>query len=282
MLVKSTLVSINHHRRPKRLAKGRAVATIATSEGPADGWIEKLRKRLDPFKVIETEELVRGRSRDTCWRHPLLRKEFDKLFPVAQVLIEPENAHDLRNCIEAISELGVPMTLRGAGTGSFSGACTTRGGVIIDMSKYMLEDVEVDAQRGIARCSPGASLFSVRQAALAVGWDMRIYPTAIPQEGTIGGFIGTSIWGAGSLVYGSLQSPGNFHGIDVMSVTKHSELLSFKDDLQGVDPLNCFLGTQGTIGVISNLEIALSPSISTTSFVFSFPELRYTTNYLVK
>jgi FAD/FMN-containing dehydrogenase len=148
------------------------------------------------------------------------------------------------------------------------------------MSKYKLEDIDVDSQRGILRCSPGATIQSVRQAALVLGWDLRIYPTAIPQEGTIGGFIGTTIWGAGSLVYGSLQSPGNFHGLDVMSVTKHSETFQLREDLQGPDPLACFLGTQGTLGVISKLEIGLSPATSTTSFVFSFPELRYAINTL--
>lgn len=222
-----------------------------------------------------------------------MRRRLEYIFPMATAIVEPTNSNDLRACVRAAVKLGAAFTLRGAGTGSLGGVCVlvtralhrfslfqasaTTPSIIVDLSKYLLDEIEIDSQRGIVSCSAGASIFSVREATLRMGWDLRIYPSTIPQNGCIGGFLSNYPWGVGSLTYGSMQAPGNVIGLDVISVDKDATAVELHHSFTPSNILASFVGAQGTIGVISKVHLALSPAASTTSAVFSFSDIRFVT-----
>jgi FAD/FMN-containing dehydrogenase/Fe-S oxidoreductase len=114
-------------------------------------------------------------------------------------VVVPKSADDLAVTVQIASELGVPITARGAGT-SLSGQAIGPG-IVIDCSKYLNRVGEVDVTGRRVRVQPGVVLDQlnreVGQFGLMFGPDV-----ATASRATLGGMIGNNSAGARSVVYG--------------------------------------------------------------------------------
>src|SRR5581483_12464615 len=83
--------------------------------------------------------------------------------PIGVVL--PRNADDVAATVALCQHHDVPLLPRGGGT-SLAGQCCNIA-VVIDMSKYMNNVLEIDPQKRLARVQPGVILDHLRNAAEA-------------------------------------------------------------------------------------------------------------------
>src|SRR5438874_5884849 len=114
-------------------------------------------------------------------------------------VVIPKTADDLAITVQIASELGIPITARGAGT-SLSGQAIGPG-VVIDCSKYLNRVGEVDVSGRRVRVQPGVVRDHLNRElakyGLIFGPDV-----ATASRATRGGMVGNSSAGARSIVYG--------------------------------------------------------------------------------
>jgi FAD/FMN-containing dehydrogenase/Fe-S oxidoreductase len=118
---------------------------------------------------------------------------------VPRCVVVPRDEADLINTVRIAAQHRVPVTVRGGGT-SLSGQ-TFGPGIVLDISKYMDNVIEVNAEEQWARVGPGV----VRDRLNKITAAHRLHFAPDPATGsraTIGGMIGNNTCGTRSVVYG--------------------------------------------------------------------------------
>lgn len=120
-----------------------------------------------------------------------------QIFP--RCVVVPKDERDLITAVRIASEKNLPVTVRGGAT-SLSGQ-TFGPGMVIDVSKYMDNIIEVNAQEHWARVGPGVVRDRLNKVTAAHGLHFAPDP-ATGSRATIGGMIGNNTCGTRSVVYG--------------------------------------------------------------------------------
>ena len=117
--------------------------------------------------------------------------------PVGVVL--PRHRQDVLRVIRLAGEFGVPVLPRGGGT-ALAGQCVGPA-VIMDLSKYMNQVLELNEEEGWVRVQPGVVLDELNSFLQPYG--LQFAPdVATSSRATIGGMIGNNSAGAHSVIYG--------------------------------------------------------------------------------
>ncbi|MBM3239879.1 anaerobic glycerol-3-phosphate dehydrogenase subunit C [Candidatus Poribacteria bacterium] len=117
--------------------------------------------------------------------------------PIGVVI--PKHKDDVIVTIKTANERGIPVLPRGAGTGLAGGAVGKA--VILDMTKYMNQILEINTEEQWVRVQPGVILDELN--AYLKGYGFLFGPdVATSNRASIGGMIGNNSSGARSLIYG--------------------------------------------------------------------------------
>ena len=147
-------------------------------------------------------------------------------------------------------------TARGAGTGLSGGSIPIRGGVLIAFTR-MNRIIEIDAENLRAVVEPGVVNLHLSQAAAPYG--LYYVPDPSSQKAsTIGGNVGENSGGPHTLVYGVTTN----HTLGLEVVTPDGEIRHFggkAPDAPGYDMCGLFVGSEGTIGLVTRITVKLTP-----------------------
>ncbi|NLS09357.1 FAD-binding oxidoreductase [Nesterenkonia sp. MY13] len=117
---------------------------------------------------------------------------------VPQVVARPQHVDELHAAHEVSRELGVPLTMRGAGT-SIAGNAVGEG-IVLD-TRDLKRIIEIDPEAQTARIEPGVVHADLQRAAAPHG--LRFGPDpSTHSRCTIGGMIGNNACGSRALGYG--------------------------------------------------------------------------------
>ncbi|WP_375462907.1 FAD-binding oxidoreductase [uncultured Methylobacterium sp.] len=198
--------------------------------------------------LVEDPARVRKRSRDFFWYSPILDAELNGLS--ADILAEAASEAEVVAVAGACARHGVPLTLRGGGTGNYGQAVPLHGGVVLDVSG--LDTVEW--QRGeVVRTGPGIRMNKLDEALRPSGFEQRMHPST-KRTASIGGFVAGGSGGIGSVRYGQLRERGNIRAARVVTLEPEPRVL----ELTG-DAVNGVAHAYGTTGIITALEMPLAP-----------------------
>lgn len=170
------------------------------------------------------------------------------------------------------NEHRVPVSIRGAGSGLSGGAIAYAGGLAISMTAF--DSVEIDPVNMLATVGAGVITAELDHAAQAHGL---IYaPDPVSSElSTIGGNIATNAGGPRCLA----------HGVTADAVVSLEVVLAdgrvirsgskTVKNTSGLNLMPLFVGSEGTLGVITNAVVRLKPQPrgSRVAFAASFPTL---------
>src|SRR5580693_3222433 len=171
---------------------------------------------------------------------------------------EAEVQHVVRTC----AEFGTPIVPRGAGTGLSGGANAVSGCVVLDLSR-MNRVLEIDPDNLVCVVQPGAVNNDVKAAVAEHGlW----YPPdpASPPWSTIGGNAATNAGGAPRLKYGVTRDyvlglravvGGPVAYGDVVRLGRRTT-----KGVAGLDMVGLFVGSEGTLGVVTEVTLRLRPA----------------------
>ena len=184
--------------------------------------------------------------------------------PAAVVL--PETLEQVRAVLKACADLGVPVVTRGAGTGLSGGALPFPGGVLLVMSKFS-RILEIDPVALTARVQPGVRNLAVSEAAAPHGLFYAPDPSS-QLACSIGGNVAENAGGVHCLKYGL-----TVHNIlAVQVVTLDGEVLTLGGpaaDAAGLDLMALFTGSEGLLGVVTEVLLRLQPLPETTRLILA-------------
>lgn len=213
-----------------------------------DPLIGELRTQLGAAAVLDDPEVTRSYRRDMMPLAPHGE-------PLAVVL--PTDAEGVRRTVIACARAGVPIVPRGAGSG-LSGAANAIEGCVVLVTTKMNEIEEIDPDNRLAVVQPGVVNLDLRNAVEKHGLFYPPDPSSYDWC-TIGGNLATNAGGLCCVKYG--VTTDSVLGLEV--VLADGELLrTGRRTVKGVagyDLTKLFIGSEGTLGVITKATLALRP-----------------------
>lgn len=172
------------------------------------------------------------------------------------VVVLPETEQQVVSVLRICNEYKVPVVPRGAGTGLSGGARPHEIGVVLGLSK-MNRILEIDPENGIARLEPGVRNLAISEAAAEHG----LYYAPDPSSQiacSIGGNVAENSGGVHCLKYG--LTVHNVLGVRV--ATCDGTVLEIGGawyDAPGLDLLAVLCGSEGMLGIVTEITVALLP-----------------------
>ncbi len=174
-----------------------------------------------------------------------------------ELVVRPRSEEEVRGLLAAARELRISITPQGALTGLSGGALAVRGGVALDLTA-MNRILEIDPENLFAVVEAGCVTETLQNAVEAVGL---FYPPDPSSRGscTIGGNIAENAGGPRAAKYGTT---GRYvSGLRVVLPGGAVLPLGGKNrkDVAGYDLLSLFIGSEGTLGVVTQATLRLLP-----------------------
>ena len=177
---------------------------------------------------------------------------------VPDVVVLPSSTDEVARVVRVARDAGVPVYPRGAGTSLSGGAIPARGGIVLSTAA-MDAVLEIDAQNHAAVVQPGVILQSLNDLVAEHGL---VYP---PDPGsvavaTVGGSIAECAGGLRGLKYGVTKH--YVTGLEVVLADGQVVRLGGKctKNVTGYDLVGLFVGSEGTLGVITEATLRLVPA----------------------
>lgn len=177
----------------------------------------------------------------------------------ALAVARPGSTEEVAAVVRACARHGVPLVPQGGNTGLCGGATPDESGRAVVLSTARLNRVRaIDTENDTITVEAGCVLQAVQEAAEAAG---RLFPLSLAAEGscTIGGNLATNAGGTQVLRYGNTRELTL--GLEV--VTAEGEiwngLRGLRKDNTGYDLRDLYVGSEGTLGVITAATLKLYP-----------------------
>lgn len=170
-------------------------------------------------------------------------------------VVAPRDTEETAAVIRVLHEAGIPWVARGAGTGLSGGALALRGAVLVSTAK-MDRILEMDPQNRRARVQPGVVNVELTRQATPHG----LYYAPDPSSQTactVGGNLAENAGGPHCLKYGVTLN--HIFGATVVLPTGEVVRLGGAGREQGYDLLGLFIGSEGTFGIATEIEVRLEP-----------------------
>lgn len=176
----------------------------------------------------------------------------------ARALVRPGSADEVAAVLRVCRDAGVCVTVQGGRTSLVAGTVPENDDVLLSTER--LRDIgDVDVAERRIRVGAGVTLAEVHRAAAAAGLVFGV-DLAARDSATVGGMASTNAGGLRTVGYGNMGE--QVIGLDVVLpdgsiVGRHSLVRS---DNTGYDLASLFVGAEGTLGVITGLDLRLHPS----------------------
>ena len=173
------------------------------------------------------------------------------------VVLRPGSVEEVAAIIKLANETRTAVVPQGGNTGLVGGQIPLNGEVLLSLMR--LDKIrEVDPVSNTMTVESGVTLQRAREAAAEAD---RLYPQLLPSEGscTIGGNLATNAGGTTALAHGIARS----HALGLEVVLADGRVLhdlnKLKKDNTGYDLRDLFIGSEGTLGVITAATLRLVP-----------------------
>ncbi len=190
--------------------------------------------------------------------------------PLAVVF--PKNTEEVSRVLQLANTAGVPIVSRGSGTGLSGGSVPVAGGIVLCLLR-MNRILEVDDKNLTLLTEAGVVTQKILDAADAVGLFYPPDPGSL-KVSTIGGNVAENSGGLRGLKYGVTRD--YVMGMEVVLADGSIQWFGNKcvKDVAGYNLKDLFIGSEGTLGVITKLLLKLLPKpASRTTLVATFSKM---------
>ena len=181
----------------------------------------------------------------------------------ALLVARPDTTEQVSRVVGLCNELQLPIYVQGGNTSLCQGAIPGSSETAILLSTERMDKIlEIDAVGNAVAVQSGVVLSRLHEAVARV---QRKFPLSLGAEGTaqIGGLIATNAGGIAALRYGSMRQM--VLGLEVVlpdgSVVRR--MAALHKDNRGLDWKQLFVGSEGTLGIITEASLKLHPQTHT-------------------
>ena len=172
------------------------------------------------------------------------------------IVVLPENEQQIVDVLGVCRTLSVPLVPRGAGTGLSGGAMPIAEGIVLSTAK-LNRIIQIDPAARTAVVQPGVRNLAISEAAANVG----LYYAPDPSSQiacTIAGNVAENSGGVHCLKYG--LTVHNIFRVRIATIEGDVvELGSAALDSPGLDLLALFIGSEGMLGIVTEVTVKLIP-----------------------
>src|SRR4051812_23359264 len=183
------------------------------------------------------------------------------LVMVPDAVARPTSADEVAALLAEATSAGTPVTAAGGQTSTTAASICDRG--ILLSLRAMQRIIDVDPVSRVARAQPGVLLGELKRACAAHDLLLAPDPTS-EEECTVGGAVACNASGARSLRYGATRphvralrvalADGSIVELRRTALEKNTVGYALAHD-----PVDWFVGSEGTLGVVVEAEVALLP-----------------------
>ena len=185
----------------------------------------------------------------------------------ARAVLRPASTDEVAALVQLCVTHRVPIVPQGGNTGLVLGSVPDQSGTAVVLSLARLNRIRaVDPVNNTLIAEAGCTLHQVQQAAEA---QQRLFPLSLAAEGscTIGGNLATNAGGTAVLRYGNTRELTL--GLEVVNAQGEvwHGLRGLRKDNTGYDLRDLFIGSEGTLGIITAavLKLFAQPTARTTA-----------------
>jgi FAD/FMN-containing dehydrogenase len=210
--------------------------------------LDALRASVGPTQVLTDGDLS---AYEIDWRK--------RYHGRALAVVRPGSAAEVAAVVRACAAHGASLVPQGGNTGLVGGGTPDASGTQVLLSLARLNRVRaIDAANLTMTVDAGCVLQAVQEAAAA---QQLLFPLSLAAEGscTIGGNLATNAGGTQVLRYGNAREL--CLGLEVVTAAGElwSSLAGLRKDNTGYDLRDLFVGSEGTLGVITGATLKLYP-----------------------
>ena len=191
-------------------------------------------------------------------------RAFDPSAGKPLAVVRPRRTEEVQTVLRWATTHRVPVVPRGAGSGLSGGATALDNGIVLSTEK--MRDITVDSVTRTAVCQPGLFNAEVKKAAASYGLWYPPDPSSF-EICSIGGNIATNAGGLCCVKYG--VTTDYVLGMQVVLADGTAVRLGGPrlKDVAGLSLTKLFVGSEGTLGVITEVTLRLLPAQNTSSVV---------------
>jgi FAD/FMN-containing dehydrogenase len=209
--------------------------------------LQKVSSLVGASHVSTDPDVLAGRSVDHTGRYR----------GHASALVRPGSADEVAEVLRVCRDAGTHVTIQGGRTSLVAGTVPEHDDVLLSTERLCAIS-DVDATERRIEVGAGATLAAVQRAASAAGLVFGV-DLAARDTATVGGMASTNAGGLRTVRYGNMGN--QVIGLDVALpdgsvVRRHSRV---RADNTGYDLPALFVGAEGTLGVITALDLRLHP-----------------------
>ena len=210
--------------------------------------IENLGRITGPSHVLFEGDL-------TAWELDWRKRSRGK----ALAVVRPANTHEVAAIVKVCAAAGVSIVAQGGNTGLVGGSTPDDSGQQVVLSLQRMNTVrQIDAANLTMTVEAGCILQTIQEAAQKAGF---LFPLSLAAEGscTLGGNLATNAGGTQVVRYGNARDL--CLGLEVVTAQGNiwEGLSGLRKDNTGYDLRNLYIGSEGTLGIITAATMKLYP-----------------------
>lgn len=209
--------------------------------------VERLSRIVGAAQVSTDDQVLTARSTDWTGRYR----------GTAAALVRPGSAAEVAEVLTVCRDAGSAVTVQGGRTSLVAGAVPENDDVLLSTER-LLQIGRVDTVERTVRVGAGVTLAEVHrvaaQAGLLFGVDL-----AARDSATVGGMASTNAGGLRTVRYGSMGAQVLGLQVALPDGSLMSRHTRVRHDNTGYDLGALFVGAEGTLGVITAVDLRLHP-----------------------
>jgi alkyldihydroxyacetonephosphate synthase len=207
-------------------------------------------------EAVSTDAARLEAVRHDYWVRSHLRRRLDALGPPPACVVQARSTADVAATIATAAEHRVPVVPFGAGSGVCGAVLAPAGSIVLDLSPMdCILDVDETALTVTVQAGKRGDAFESELDAR--GYSAGNFPQSIALS-TVGGWVATRASGQFSTLYGSIEDML----IGFEAVLASGEIVRLRPAPRratGPDLCALFLGSEGTLGVLTELTLRIHP-----------------------
>ncbi|RLE21672.1 MAG: glycolate oxidase subunit GlcD [Acidobacteria bacterium] len=211
---------------------------------------------MDKTFKHEMKKLLKERFQDSPEQRVLNSYDAMNRMMLPDCVAEPETEKEILSIIMLCNKFKIPIVPRGAGCGFSGGALPVNGGLTLNLSR--MKDISIDRDNLVAEVGPGAITIDIHEAAEALNL---FYPPdpASMKVSTIGGNIAENAGGPRAAKYGVTKAYVLALRVALMDGSIATFGRPLRKDVAGYNLTPLFVGSEGTLGIITRAWLKLLP-----------------------